>query len=236
MDAMTIAEDIVGSAMSPVERLPVLCEIIRKTENLQVRAMAVLIADAEYEKTHGSWTAFCRKEFGWDDSYASRMKKAAQMVLSGVSITNESQARALASVDPEKREEVLEKARKAFGQEPSASQIAAAEREFDDEDEDGDESSHASRMLADQREIDEVIAAMRDVMKKIKALPKSGAGRWINMAHLVADMKNAANTLKHGRPHGPCDEWGTHDDKCLCGGTGWLPQHVLERPKTETDK
>lgn len=227
MNAMTIADEIVGSGLSPTERLPVLCEIVRKTESLQVRAIAVLLADGEYETSHGNWTSFCRSEFGWDDSYASRMRKAASMVLDGSTITTEAQARVLSKVDPERREEILEKAReKSAGAEPSASVIASVIADDDDDSEADD-----SRMLTDQKEIDAIISAMRDVLKKIKELPKNGSGRWINMPHIVADLKNAANALKHGRPHGPCDEWGGHGEKCLCGGTGWLPKHVLERPK-----
>lgn len=231
MNAMIIADEIVGSGLSPTERLPVLCEIVRKTESLQVRAIAVLLADKEYENSHGNWTSFCRSEFGWDDSYASRMRKAASMVLEGSSITTEAQARVLSKVDPEMREDILEKAReKSSGAEPSASMIASVIASSDDDEESGDSESK-SRMLTDQKEIDEIVAAMRDVLRKIKDLPKTGSGRWINMPHLVTDLKNAANALKHGRPHGPCDEWGPHDDKCLCGGSGWLPKHVLERPK-----
>jgi hypothetical protein len=226
-----IAAEVVGHELSAEERMPVLCEIVRKTEHLQVRAIAVLFADRSWENTHETWTAFCRAEFGWDDSYASRMKKAAQMVLNGVSITNESQARALATVDPEKREEVLEKARKAFGQEPSASQISKAEREFD-EDTDVEESSD-SEMISAQKDIDSIISELRGVLRSIKALDPKREGRWINMTHLIADLKGAADSLKHARPHGPCDEWGKHDENCICGGNGWLPKHVLERPKQE---
>jgi hypothetical protein len=217
-----IANELVG-AMSAEDRFPVLCEIIRKTETLQVRAVAVIYADREYEKSHGTWTAFCRSVFEWDDSYASRMRKAAEMFLDGISITSESQARALSTVDPEKREEVLEKARQAFGKEPSASQIKEMESE--------DDTPHWSGMDKDQAEIDSILKDMRSILKRIKELPKDGAGMWINLPHLIADMRSAAEALKHGRPHGQCDEWGSHGPKCLCGGTGWLPKNVLERPK-----
>lgn len=228
----TIATEIVGADMTANERLPVLCEIVRKTEHLQVRALAVLYADGEYEKTHGNWTAFCRSEFGWDDSYASRMRKAAEMVLGGVSITNEAQARALAKVEPTRRNEVLEEARSKFGREPSGSQVsitadahAAVEEEY-----------AATSMKNAQDAIDEVVAMLRAALKAAKELRQDSAGRWLNLPHVVADLKNAAESLKHARPHGPCDEWGKHDENCLCGGTGWLPKHVLERPKTEAKR
>ena len=63
-----IAAEVVGNEMTTAERLPVLCEIVRKTEHLQVRAIAVLYADCEWENTHETWTNFCRHEFNWDDS------------------------------------------------------------------------------------------------------------------------------------------------------------------------
>ena len=229
MNHIALADEIVGTSLTPSERLPVLCEIVRKTESLQVRAIAVLIADNQFEQTHGNWSAFCRSEFGWDDSYASRMRKAASMVLAGSTITTEAQARILSKIDPEQREQILERAREKVDGEPSASVIASVIAEEGDD----DESPHATRMLNDQKEIDAVIVAMRDVLRRIKDLPKNGSGRWINMPHLIADLKNAANALKHGRPHGPCDEWSKHDENCLCGGSGWLPKHVLERPKSE---
>lgn len=225
----TIATEVVGGAMTPEERLPVLCEIVRKTESLQVRAIAVLYADKEYERTHGNWTAFCRMEFGWDDSYASRMKKAAEMVLDGVTITNESQARALATVEPKRRNEVLEKARDKFGKEPSGSQVSITADAHDAVEEEYAQTS----MKNAQDAIDEVVGMLRDALKAAKALRSDSAGRWINLPHLVTDLKNAAEALKRARPHGPCDEWGKHDANCLCGGTGWLPKHVLERPKAE---
>lgn len=227
----SIVNEVVGSSMSVEERFPVLCEIVKKTENLQVRALAILYADESWKDTHGTWTAFCRSEFGWDDSYASRMKKAAEMVLGGVTIVNESQARALASVLPEMRNEVLEKARKTAGREPSAAQISMAERDIDGDDRDDGEPRPVDMKPA-QSDIDECLSDLRAVLKKIKSMPGSSS-RWINMPHLIADMKSAAEALKHARPHGPCDEWGKHDENCLCGGTGWLPKHVLERPRKE---
>lgn len=228
----TIATEIVGSDMTADERLPVLCEIVRKTEHLQVRALAVLYADGEFEKSHGNWTAFCRAEFGWDDSYASRMRKAAEMVLGGVAITNESQARALAKVEPGRRNEVMEKARERFGREPSGTQVSVVADSHD-----AIEAEYADASMRNAQDaVDEVVAMLRAALKAAKALPKDGAGRWINLPHVVTDLKNAAEAMKRARPHGPCDEWGKHDENCLCGGTGWLPKHVLERPKTENPR
>lgn len=227
----TIATEVVGTEMTAEQRLPVLCEIVRKTEQLQVRAIAVLFADGEFAKTHGSWTNFCRSEFNWDDSYASRMKTAAMMVLGGTTITNESQARALASVSPDKREEVLTKAREKAGAEPSASQITQVIRS--EQDGGGDLPDGVTDA---QDDIDDCISDLRAVLKKIKSLDPDTVGKWINIAHVAADLKSAADALKHARPHGKCDEWGTHGKNCLCGGNGWLPKHVLERPKHQKIK
>jgi hypothetical protein len=226
-----IAAEVVGNEMTTAERLPVLCEIVRKTEHLQVRAIAVLYADCEWENTHETWTNFCRHEFNWDDSYASRMKKAAQMIIGGTTITNESQARALATVSPDKREDVLGKARDKAGSEPSATQISAVIKA-----EQAEGSALTDGMTEAQDEIDDCISDLRAVLKRIKALDPKNVGRWINLAHLIADMKSAADTLKHARPHAACDERGNHDASCLCGGNNWLPKHVIERPKSEKNK
>lgn len=221
-----IVAEVVGHELSVEERLPVLCEIVKKTEALQVRALAVLYADEAWKGGYGSWTDFCRREFGWDDSYASRMRKAAQMLLDGTPVSTEAQARALSSVPPEKRSEVLEAAREKRGSEPSASDIRSVAEKF------GPESVNAENDMDEAKaEIDGCISALRDVLKRIKSLDPKGAGRWVNMPHLIADLKSAAEALKHARPHGECDEWGQHGDNCLCGGTKWLPKHVLERPK-----
>lgn len=222
-----IADAIIGESLTPAERTPVLCEIVRKAESLQVRAVAVLFADGVYKEKHGSWSAFCRSEFGWDDSYASRMCTAARMVLQGTPITTEAQARVLSKADPDEREEILEKAREeSGGSEPTAAKIGEviASRSSSGEDD--------TDMLDDQRQIDEIVSALRAVLNMAKGLDPRGAGRWLNMPHFVADLKNAANALKHARPHGPCDG-GKHDSHCLCGGSGWLPRAVLERPKGE---
>lgn len=222
----TLAVEVVGANMSLDERYPLLCEIVKRAEHLQVRAVAVLFDDESWKETHETWTAFCRSEFGWDDSYASRMKKAAQMVLGGTPITNEAQARALAAVDPLQRNAVLDKARKESGGEPTASQIGAAHRESD-----GESGDQADAIDQARTDIDECVVELRAVLRKIKLLPSNAAGRWINMPHLVADLRSAADALKRARPHGPCDEDGTHEQSCLCGGTRWLPQHVLDRPR-----
>ena len=222
-----IADEIVGETLTPAERAPVLCEIVRKAESLQVRAVAVLFSDGVYKEKHGSWSAFCRAEFGWDDSYASRMCAAARMVLEGTPITTEAQARVLAKVDPDDRDEILEKAREeSGGSEPTAAKIGEviAGRAAP--------ATGATGMLDDQRKVDEIVSALRSVLTMAKDLDPRGAGRWLNMPHFVADLKNAANALKHARPHGACDG-GTHDAHCLCGGSGWLPKAVLERPKGE---
>lgn len=224
-----MAVELVGSGMTREERLPVLCEIVRRAETLQVRAVAVIISDGRYEETHGSWTSFCRSEFKWDDSYASRMRKAGQMVLDGLDITTEAQARALSLVPEERRKEVLQRSREDAGDsEPTASDIRSTIDEMDDDEKD---DSVSERIRIGQSEIDAIVKDMRATLKRIKDLPSTGAGMWINLSHVVADLKNAAEALKHARPHAPCDEWSNHDRNCLCGGTGWLPKHVLDRPK-----
>jgi len=222
----TLIQEVDAANYTPDERYPILCEIVKKTEHLQVRALAVLYADRLWVEEHGTWTAFCRSAFGWEDSYASRMKKAAEMVLSGTPVSTEAQARALSSVPSEKRNEVLEKAREEKGSEPSASDIRSVAEKF------GPEAVNAESDMQDaQDDIDSCLADLRAVLKRIKSLDSKKSGRWINMPHLIADIKNAAEALKHARPHGECDEWGTHGSSCLCGGTKWLPKHVLERPK-----
>lgn len=220
-------QEIDAANYTPDERYPILCEIVKKTEHLQVRALAVLYADRLWIEEHGTWTAFCRSCFGWDDSYASRMKKAAEMVIGGTPVSTEAQARALSSVPAEQRNEVLAIARREkIGSEPSASDIRSVAEKF------GPESVNSEDDMDEAKaEIDGCISALRDVLKRIKALDPKGAGRWVNMPHLIADLKSAAEALKHARPHGECDEWGAHGDNCLCGGTKWLPKHVLERPK-----
>ena len=216
--------EIVGADMTVEERIPVLCEIVRKTEHLQVRAVALLWADEAW-KPHGSWTAFCRSEFGWDDSYASRIKKAAEMILDGTTITNEAQARALSTVPKEKRNDIMKAARDALGCEPSASQIT---RLADAEE---DKAPKVCHLKDDQEDIDEIIKDLNDIMKRVKLLPVNAAGKWINLPHITSDIKNAVDALKHSRPHGACDEGPVHDEHCICGGTGWLPKSVLARAK-----
>lgn len=222
----TLIQEVDAANYTPDERYPILCEIVKKTEHLQVRALAVLYADRLWVEEHGTWTAFCRSAFGWDDSYASRMKKAAEMVLDGTPVSTEAQARALASVPSDRRAEVLERAREEKGSEPSASEIRSVAEKLGPADADSDPDIDVAKDA-----IDDCLSDLRAVLKKIKALDPNGAGRWINLPHVVADLKNAAEALKHARPHGECDEWGSHGPKCLCGGTKWLPKHVLERPK-----
>lgn len=224
---------LVPSNLTVAERQPILLEIIRKAEHLQIRAVAVLYADAQWKEDKGTWTGFCRSQFGWDDSYASRMKHAAQMVIEGSTITTEAQARALTAVEPSQRSAVLDAAREKSGREPTASDIS---REASVSDEDGVLSSstcQAAGVTMDDaaNSIDDLVGRLRTVLRDAKALAKDGAGRWVNLPHLITDLKNAADALKHARPYGDCDEGGEHDANCLCGGTGWLPQHVLERPR-----
>jgi hypothetical protein len=63
-----------------------------------------------YRDEYDTFEAFCKAEFGFDRTYASRLISSASVTLlpMGNKIENERQARELSKIEPERREAVLD--------------------------------------------------------------------------------------------------------------------------------
>ena len=91
------------------------------------------IRDARlYRQTHDTFEDYCRERWGMSKSHANRLidsgKVASEMAPIGANITSERQARELAKVEPERRQEVIERATEATGGNLTARAITEAAR------------------------------------------------------------------------------------------------------------
>lgn len=85
-----------------------------------------------YRATHGTFEAYCREKWGMSRVQAHRLITSAEVVEmlpigNKSAITTESQARELARVEPERRQEVVEKASVATGGKITAVAIRRAD-------------------------------------------------------------------------------------------------------------
>lgn len=112
---ITVIEVLSDSEVSELRE----CEsIIEETKGSFIQcgqALAKIRDGKTYRATHKTFEAYCRERWGWGSDYSNKLISAA-LVVSGLdtivakNITTESQARALASVPPAQRQEVLETA------------------------------------------------------------------------------------------------------------------------------
>ena len=90
------------------------------------------IRDARlYRQTHDTFEAYCKERWGWSKQHAYQLIESAQAastIVDKSAITKESQARELAKVEPQRRQEVIERATEATGGNLTARAIAEAAR------------------------------------------------------------------------------------------------------------
>ena len=100
------------------QRLRSLEVVISKGKNMFMEVGCALaeIRDSKlYRTTHKSFEDYCREKWGWSKTHCNRLIEASAVVADlapiGVKVTSESQARELARVEPERRVEVVTKAK-----------------------------------------------------------------------------------------------------------------------------
>lgn len=82
-----------------------------------------------YRATHGTFEDYCREKWGMSDRRARQLMTAAEIGTMVPVVTTERQARELARVEPDRRQEVVEKASVATGGKITAAAIREAASE-----------------------------------------------------------------------------------------------------------
>lgn len=99
---------------------------------VQVGEALEAIRDARlYRESHDTFEAYCKERWGFSRVQAHRLIEASETVTAlpiGNKITTESQARELAKVEPDRRQEVIERATEATGGRLTAKAIKEASR------------------------------------------------------------------------------------------------------------
>jgi hypothetical protein len=84
-----------------------------------------------YRATHGTFEEYCRDKWGWSKQHAYRLMECGPIAKSNPQVTSINQARELARVEPERRQEVVERAVEATGGKITAVALKEAVRTID---------------------------------------------------------------------------------------------------------
>lgn len=101
---------------------------------IEVGSALMRIRDGRlYKESHDTFEAYCKERWGMSPRHANRLVESADVVMSlgpiGPKPTSEAVARPLASLPPEKREEVWNKALEIGAGKPTAKQVEQAKAE-----------------------------------------------------------------------------------------------------------
>lgn len=216
-------------------------------------ALAVIRDSKLYRQTHETFDAYCKDRWGITDRYARDTIASAKVISetgSNASGLNQRQASELAKVEPERREEVLEKAaasgkvsarsiREAAAPEPSPPDPAAEESEPEVEDQ--VVRDRVGRIVPDifpdtQRAFTEadILNERRSAVRKLKKAladdrdhPAFAFISWADVDQLLDALRRAFRAADVD-PHTISPMGGGPDDE-LSRGAGWLPKSIYER-------
>jgi hypothetical protein len=188
---------------------------------------------------HASWEEFCKETYKFGTARARQLMAAWKVTgtIGSESITNERQARAIADVPEDQREQVIEVA-KAEGKVTSGSIARAAKKVVADP----AEPTPAIELDCEgyplpedtlerwgkRNQIKELMQQVSNIKSAVKAAfeAKEWIGNNINLQSLSADLSQAYSTLKHCMPYAVCTSCsGIRSNKCtFCKGTGLLSE------------
>lgn len=211
-------------------RFDVLKSRIKKGLNtaFQVGLALMEIRDLKlYRVDFDSFEAFCKKEYEIERAHAYRLIEASEIKMSpiGDKIENEAQARALAHVPLEEREEVMDKVEKGGKVTAAAIKEAAAKKVIE-----LDKEGHPipEEILEDWRRAESFSEVIRKVSEVRVALAKGLEDQDVVFAEVkngtLADLHAIYTALKCVVPHAVCTSCqGRNRKKCsLCKGRGFI--------------
>jgi hypothetical protein len=184
-----------------------------------------------YQTKFKSFEAYCKETWDISRSRAYQLIEAAEVAkdlsTNGRQITSERQARELARVPQEKREEVFDKA--ASNGKPTAAAIRAAAEEVLDEPEEEDEwpvveASPEDRMAEWNAEVDKFARSITELAKHTPL-----GGWWDeNQANIVKQqLKSAAGSARQAKCDNICPKCKGEGCK-WCKQTGFMPKRSYE--------
>lgn len=197
-----------------------------------------IIQEKKLFRPHKTLKQFCAEECGWSEQHLFRVIKFAKIRASLPAPTNqlvsrESQARELATVPEEQREEVLNEAQK--NGEITAESIRQAAGKILPTNENGLRDMGgfpvprpAQACWSRKGEAEEILKTLRTAKKKVNALDKKDI-MWIevNLGGVLGDLESAINRFRGGVPAHVCAHCqGQHPAKCTaCKGRGVISEY-----------
>lgn len=216
------------------KRLAILEAIVDTNQVAFIAAGEALLEIREtrlYLFTHTNFADYILKRFGWTDRHARRLMSAAETDESVRShgaegqpkLTSERQARALAKVPAEKREEVLADA----GDTPTAKSIEKAAAKSADP----GWKPKVAHAMGEAIEFSRLMAEITGIGKRILAIEESLLGAHCT-PQIRIDLRNAWRALKFARPYGPCGYCNQRGCK-TCKGQGWWTESIASQAPKE---
>lgn len=208
------------------------------------QALARIQEERLYRVTHGTFELYCEERWGFTARRARQYVRAFEVTETAkrnncahLAIENEGQARALASVPEERREEVLKKA--SGNGKPTAKKIKeAAESIFED-----DEESEPEWTVEGAERFEVALNLLKQLKKTLNEIVEASAGFFVlpERQRMEADIRNLRTAFKTLRPSGECSYCkgkGKYRGKTCdgCKGQGWCCVGVAKAAPKDSDE
>ena len=181
-------------------------------------ALASIREKKLYRAEHDTFEAYCKQRWGFSSSRARQLVAAAEVVKEFPQVSNERQARVVASVPEEQREEVVSAAAEIAGNEkPSSADYEQARKRVANK-----SVTAGNEKLEDAKSS---FAAMSKelalVNEMFETLLDSPHAAFLVAGEVRADLKNLRQQVKFAAPHGVCPE--CNGKGCdTCRQQGWV--------------
>ena len=230
------------------------CEALIETGADSMRRGLLEIRDSKlYRQDYKTFEEYCATRWNITARHANRMIAHAKVEKNLGQICpkndcedelfpeiNQSQARELSKVEPEKQAEVLAKA--SENGKPTAAKIKEAAAEIEEEveapvDSVGQEIPQKLAGVFDMAEVFEEKARVLTSLKKwadeIEADETPGS-MWLHYQTFRADLSNAQNALRQNKPFAVCPYCQAKKSKCdACKGVGYVTKRTYETAPSE---
>jgi hypothetical protein len=207
----------------------------------------------QLSEQHDTFESYCKAVFGFGDSRARQLIRAADVAKELPDLTNEAQARAARDVPAAKRKEVIEQAKAAAEEEGrplSASHIRAAaggtdvtpeaEEEYEYQEEEIEielaEVDDTGMPIASETVAEDFTLLKAEQQEAINQIRKLGKGIeemlkhprrdvWTDPMSVAGALQKAIRELRFGLPYAECPACAGAGCKA-CKQVGWVPKKV----------
>lgn len=187
-----------------------------------------------------SFESYCKEKWSITSRRAGQLIASAKVVESAkvgtIVPTSEGQARELAKVPEEDREEVMEEASEAAGGKPTAKDIKkAAVAKYKNAVAPAKRKTPVEIAKGQEHQLTGLQKEIQKFRKTCLALSEEPIGRFLHQQSIDTDLRNVWVALKFARPFAPCP-YCSGDGCKVCLESGWLPKTKYENVPSELKK